>query len=201
VNARPGTEQQHYIRSLPYKYRQQVEFLRQRFNNEETGHTMDSCHIVEYKGARRKKCGISIFPMRWQGIANILGIDHYQGEGQMLKATCDVRFTRVTPIDLDECPYIIWASFGIHTHPPPSVNKTPEEIRKGLIEVVRRINDPCLTRSKLLGIYYENIANVLSINQPPFSRIHTFLNFVANSEDGQYKMYMHHLLMKRSLMR
>lgn len=68
VNAQPGTEEQHYARPLPFKFRQQVEFLRARFNDDDTGnHPMDSCHVVEYKGSRKKKCGMKF-------IVSILGM-------------------------------------------------------------------------------------------------------------------------------
>jgi hypothetical protein len=78
---------------------------------------------------------------------NALGIDHYQGQGELIRAVCNVKFIRIIPSDLAMYPYIIWVSIGTHTHPPPAVNKTPKDIRQGLLDIIQRINDPCLTRS------------------------------------------------------
>lgn len=66
----------------------------------------------------------------------------------MEKIRCEVKFNRILPLDIQRCPYLIWVSTGKHTHPPPAINKTPKEIQAGLLDVIRRINDPGLTRSK-----------------------------------------------------
>jgi hypothetical protein len=75
-------------------------------------------------------------------------VDHFQGQGKMEKIKCGVKFVRIIPLEIQSCPYLIWVSIGKHTHPPPAINKTPKEIRAGLLDVIRRINDPGLTRSK-----------------------------------------------------
>jgi hypothetical protein len=88
--------------------------------------------------------------MYYECINNILGIDHYQGPGKMEKISCSVRYIRITPSDLDNYPYIIWVGIGKHTHPPPAITKTPNDIRKQLYELITRIYEPALTRSKLI---------------------------------------------------
>ena len=82
-------------------------------------------------------------------------MDHFQGQGKIEKAKCGVKFVRLLPLDVQHCPYLIWVSFGEHTHPPPAINKTPKEIQDGLLDVIRRINDPGLTRSKNVIISFE----------------------------------------------
>ena len=88
--------------------------------------------------------------MNYEYILNVLGVDHYQGQGKLVKADCGVKFIRIVPVDRALYPYIIWVSVGTHTHPPPAINKTPKDIRQGLLDIIQRINDPCLTRSRLI---------------------------------------------------
>lgn len=83
-------------------------------------------------------------------INNILGVDHYQGQGKIEKMPCSVKYIRIIPSDLDNYPYIIWVGIGKHAHPPPAITKTPNEIRKQLYDLVRRIYEPGLTRSILI---------------------------------------------------
>ena len=87
--------------------------------------------------------------MPYEYILNQTGVDHYQGQGELIRVTCGVKFFRIVPADMALYPYIIWVSIGTHTHPPPAINKTPRDIRQGLLDIVQRINDPSLTRSEL----------------------------------------------------
>lgn len=121
----------HYSRPLPLRYRYEIESLQNRFNSEDAGDKQNSCHIAEYTGARRKTCGI----------------DHFQGKGKLVKASCSVKFIRIIPYNLAIYPYIIWVSIGARTHPPPAINKTPRDIRQGLLNIIQQINDPSLTRT------------------------------------------------------
>jgi hypothetical protein len=81
----------------------------------------------------------------------------------MERIKCDVKFIRIVPIETQRYPYLIWVSIGKHTHPPPAVNKTPKEIQIGLLDVIRRINDPGLTRSKYSIMHLEQFVNVFGI--------------------------------------
>jgi hypothetical protein len=75
-------------------------------------------------------------------------VDHFQGQGHMQRMNCGVKFIRLIPYSLDIYPYIIWVSIGIHTHPPPAINKTPKDIQKSLFDLIQQVKDPSLTRSK-----------------------------------------------------
>jgi hypothetical protein len=81
-----------------------------------------------------------------------LGQDHPQGQGSLQNYSCGVKFHRLIPIDLVVYPYIIWVSFGEHTHPPPAILKTPRDIYSNLFQLIEKINNPCLTRSKSFNI-------------------------------------------------
>ena len=78
----------------------------------------------------------------------LLGIDHPQGPGKLNHKECQVRLSFYKPEDLEECPYIIFTSHGVHTHPPPVPSRPAPVIVDGLIQVIRRINDPSLTTGK-----------------------------------------------------
>jgi hypothetical protein len=77
-----------------------------------------------------------------------LGQDHPQGQGLLKKYTCGVKLFRLIPVDLAIYPYIIWVSYGEHSHPPPAIARTPASISAALFQLVQRLNDPMLTRSK-----------------------------------------------------
>lgn len=78
-----------------------------------------------------------------------LGVIHPQGAGKMQKMTCNVRFRIYIPEDLEACPYAIFLSTGIHTHPPPPPNKPPQLIMDEILDLIRRMQNPDLTLSKL----------------------------------------------------
>lgn len=78
----------------------------------------------------------------------MLGIDHLQGGGKLLQHLCNVQFRLFRPKDLSRCPYIIWTSHGIHSHPPPPPSRTPTELVNGLLQLIHRIQDPALTTGK-----------------------------------------------------
>ena len=61
---------------------------------------------------------------------------------------CNVEFQLFVPEDLSDCPFIIWVSTGVHTHPPPPPTATPEVLIKGLIDTIQKIPDPTLTTGK-----------------------------------------------------
>lgn len=53
----------------------------------------------------------------------------------MMDQPCGVRFTVILPVDPIECPYVLFVSHGVHTHPPTLPNKTP----LGLFEDLRNL--------------------------------------------------------------
>ncbi|RIA79445.1 hypothetical protein C1645_840670 [Glomus cerebriforme] len=40
----------------------------------------------------------------------------------MIQRKCEVKYSKIVPIDTENCPYIILVSKGIHSHPPPPPN-------------------------------------------------------------------------------
>jgi hypothetical protein len=67
----------------------------------------------------------------------------------MIKSgACAARFTKLVPKALDRFPFIIWITFGTHNHPPPAMKKTPKAVYNELFDLIKKINDPGLTRSQ-----------------------------------------------------
>ncbi|OJJ78603.1 uncharacterized protein ASPGLDRAFT_1510767, partial [Aspergillus glaucus CBS 516.65] len=53
-------------------------------------------------------------------------------------------------VDINECPYILFTSHGIHQHPPPPPSKAPERILQGVKRIIQQIQDPSLTTAQFL---------------------------------------------------
>jgi hypothetical protein len=81
-------------------------------------------------------------------ILNNLGVDHPQGQGDIVILPCNVEFIAYLSIERNETPYFIWVSRGTHQHPPPPPTKTPEQYCNEIIKLVERINDPTITTGK-----------------------------------------------------
>jgi hypothetical protein len=54
----------------------------------------------------------------------------------------------LVPKDILHCPYFLFTSHGIHTHPPPPPVKQPADIMDGIKNLIREIREPNLTLSK-----------------------------------------------------
>lgn len=78
-----------------------------------------------------------------------LGIDHPQNSGEIEHMPCEVVFHIMIPDDLESCPYVLFTSHGVHTHPPPPPNKPPKSIMEDIVELVRRIHNPDMTLGKI----------------------------------------------------
>lgn len=61
---------------------------------------------------------------------------------------CEVTFNALVPMDLEQCPYVVFASHGVHRHPPPLHSKTPKRIPKGSYDVGVQKRDRDMTTSK-----------------------------------------------------
>lgn len=72
----------------------------------------------------------------------------------MKRTLCDVAFNALIPVDLNQCPYILFVSHGVHKHPPPPPTKAPERILQAITQIIRRLRDPSLTTSKWLRTGY-----------------------------------------------
>ncbi|CBF80826.1 predicted protein [Aspergillus nidulans FGSC A4] len=53
-------------------------------------------------------------------------------------------------VNIQETPYILFTSHGIHQHPPPLPHKPPEQILKGIESRIRNMRNPSLTLAKFL---------------------------------------------------
>jgi hypothetical protein len=116
--------------------------------------------MLRQMNSRQPNCGI----IYSESILNLLlidslGVDHPQGQGQMLRHACKVQFILFSPLDLNTTPYLIWISIGEHTHPPPPSTRTPIMYAEDITNIIRRIQCPELTT----GIYFESILNLLLI--------------------------------------
>jgi hypothetical protein len=65
----------------------------------------------------------------------------------------------MVPVDIKQCPYIIFTSHGVHKHPPPPPTKAPEHILRGIKDLILQMQDPSLTTGKYYTTNYEPLAN------------------------------------------
>ena len=40
-------------------------------------------------------------------------------QGSIIQKNCGVKYTKIVPLDIGKCPYVILVSKDIHSHPPP----------------------------------------------------------------------------------
>ena len=59
-------------------------------------------------------------------------------QGSIVQKKCGVRYSKIVPIDIENCPYMILVSVGVHTHPPPPPNHVPITIRSRLQELIHQ---------------------------------------------------------------
>lgn len=146
VNASPSFLQKHYYTSVKGHTSIDLEFLEQLFN-ESILPSQEECGVIEPLTSRRKYCG-EYFRSSWTSVTEYLEIidfDHVQGPGKLEHIKCSVIFTALVPVDIQECPFIIFTSHGIHQHPPPPPHKPPELILRGIENIIRQMRNPSLT--------------------------------------------------------
>ncbi|CAG8444559.1 2547_t:CDS:2, partial [Scutellospora calospora] len=66
------------------------------------------------------------------------------------KGQCPVKFYHILPNNLNECPFIVIISIGIHNHPPPPLTKTLYNIVENLQKIIENEYDLDLTARKFL---------------------------------------------------
>ncbi|KAF1970941.1 hypothetical protein BU23DRAFT_570211 [Bimuria novae-zelandiae CBS 107.79] len=126
--------ERHFYRAVGDKYN--VEYLQNPFENG-LPHELeqrDTCGVVLSTRTKLKDCDV----------------DHPQGKGKLVRVLCGVTFNIIIPFDLQECPYYLFTSHGIHSHPPPPPTKTPEALTQEIVALIRRANDPSLTVATFL---------------------------------------------------
>jgi hypothetical protein len=136
----------HFFKPVPRNLYPRINRLKEVLTGTST--RLQYCTIIEQKKTRKKYCGKNIFRINLEYINNLLGRDHPQGQGQIQQRPCKVVFNIFRPINLQETPYIIWVSSGLHSHPPPPPSRTPDQYLKEILQVIQRIQDPSLTLSK-----------------------------------------------------
>ena len=61
-------------------------------------------------------------------------------QGSIIQKSCGVKYSKLIPIDLEKCPYIILVSRGIHSHPPPPPSCVPISISTRLKDLINQAN-------------------------------------------------------------
>ncbi|KAF1977132.1 hypothetical protein BU23DRAFT_596618, partial [Bimuria novae-zelandiae CBS 107.79] len=90
--------ERHFYRAVGDKYN--VEYLQNPFENG-LPHELeqrDTCGVVLSTRTKLKDCDV----------------DHPQGKGKLVRVLCGVTFNIIIPFDLQECPYYLFTSHGIH---------------------------------------------------------------------------------------
>ena len=115
---------------------------------------------------------VSTLQLLIQWLLTALGRDHPQGSGKLKHTFCSVVFTALVPVDIDQIPYILFTSHGVHQHPPPAPHKPPMEIVQQVKQLIQRIQDPSMTTGKYLKATYQALTDWLhsSISLQPSAR-------------------------------
>jgi len=118
-------------------------------NNGAQDAEVESCFTVDSMSRKRQVCGKTSepTPKRLGNTSELISIDydHVQGPGKIITMPCSVKWALYLPFDLKRVPYFLLTSHGVHLHPPPPPRKTPEMIIKGILDVLKRINNPDIT--------------------------------------------------------
>ncbi|KAJ5885894.1 uncharacterized protein N7473_008568 [Penicillium subrubescens] len=109
------------------------EYMRQLCTNT-AEFAYEDCAVVEQQVSRKTTCGQV----------------HPQGEAQLVRTECEVRFKIFQPINLLENPFVIFLSSGIHCHIPPPPSRPPRSILGEVLELIKRMQSPDLTTSLFL---------------------------------------------------
>ena len=85
----------------------------------EEGQESDQCNVVEPMTSNLRTCGKGMRPFFKQILIG-LGVDHPQGQGQIVRLRdCPVTFHVIIPNNLEQVPYFVLIVFGTHSHAPP----------------------------------------------------------------------------------
>jgi len=68
----------------------------------------------------------------------------------IIRKNCSVKFYSYVPTNLQDHPYIVIISKGVHSHPPPPPTKTPVDIVSELQKIINNENVIDLTMRRLL---------------------------------------------------
>jgi hypothetical protein len=59
---------------------------------------------------------------------------------QLQKLSCNVKFYKWEPLDLNICPYVVLVVKGVHSHPPPSPHSIPKTVKDQLQKIIESSN-------------------------------------------------------------
>ena len=75
----------------------------------------------------------------------IAAYSHHAGnifkQGTIIQKKCKVKFSKIVPLDIEKCPYVILISKGIHSHSPPPSCHILTNICTRLQELIYQAND------------------------------------------------------------
>lgn len=77
-----------------------------------------------------------------------MDFDHPQGPGNIMSVNCSVVFMKIVPYDLVKTPYVLWISYGKHTHPPPRPTRVAHSVRNLLVDLISACSKEGLTFGK-----------------------------------------------------
>ncbi|KAF2714917.1 hypothetical protein K504DRAFT_486708 [Pleomassaria siparia CBS 279.74] len=160
----------HFFRSVGNKYN--IARLQKLFQDglEEVEQQVEFCRTVESTTSRMKKCTVN----------------HLQGPGQLVHQACEAEFDILIPCNLEETPYYLFTSHGVHTHPPLSPHNTPAELREEVIKLIYRMHDPSLTAAKFLcGPFLEELCRKHRTSH--FAELYTMLENLGWIERQVYR--------------
>ncbi|KAM5443968.1 hypothetical protein MaudCBS49596_008059 [Microsporum audouinii] len=107
-----------------------VTFLKDLISSNGTA-VAPTCTYVQPVVARQEQCDV-----------------HHQRT--IITKRCSVEFVVVAPHNLKKTPYVLFASFGVHVHPPPPPTKTPSDITQELLDVIQTLDSHSVTTNRFL---------------------------------------------------
>ncbi|CAG8579137.1 7905_t:CDS:10, partial [Cetraspora pellucida] len=129
----------------------------------EAASEITSCSVVLSSNSKRKTCG---FLHRYS--------DNTVQEGSIIKHQCDVKYYKIIPYNIKECPYVILISKGIHKHSPPPSTKVPNEITNKLKDIIKEASEELVNITPRKLVSSNLIKATFGVNY--LSQIHASLN-------------------------
>ncbi|CAB4403556.1 unnamed protein product [Rhizophagus irregularis] len=93
-----------------------------------TNEPVNNCFTVLHNNSKKKLCP---HPHRSGNVIK---------QGLIIQKSCGVKYSKLIPLDLNKCPYIILVSRGIHSHSPPPPSRVPISIHNRLQELINQAN-------------------------------------------------------------
>ncbi|KAJ7889899.1 hypothetical protein B0H14DRAFT_2561582 [Mycena olivaceomarginata] len=79
-------------------------------------------------------------------------VDGRLAQVELCRIDCDVKFRVWFPTNLQDCPFVLVTSQGVHRHPIPLPEKTPQVLRSQILQLLRTLRQdlPDMTPRRLL---------------------------------------------------